>query len=828
MRREKIISSILAFALIISVVNPVGDMGIIKVEASEPEMEEWEYTGISVSKDSPQPVNTDTLTVRAEVTGETENLQYKFVWMKDNWSKWGVLRDFSMNEEAEWNPKEVGQYKLYVDVKDENNNIESKSIVYEITDIVWTTEGTLIQPNERQKIGNRVTLNAQASGNTKGLQYKYVWMKDNWAEWGVLRDFSENPEAEWFPEETGTYKIYTDIKDWYGKITTSTQEYNVVTDLWTYEGVNTDVPTPQEKYVEPIKITADTTGETGNLQYKFVWMKNSWKEWGVIQNYSENAEAEWYPQGIGSYKIYVDVKDADSRTETKVIPYEITKVNWNYDSVELSPSDVQKKGEEVSIRANTSGTTEGLKYKYVWMKDNWSKWGVIQDFTTDSTVVWNTPKEAGEYKVYVDVKDRDGEIRTKTAEYYLATQIWKHEGVNVNEGEPEQIYTELPVVAETSGENEGLQYKYVWMKDNWSEWGVIKEFSNEKEATWYPKKPGTYKIYSDIKDQDGRIQTKIQEYEVLDAPWKLDSLSTGENTSYFVGDEATVTASTSGENEGLQYKFVVRYGDDWNDWKVLQDFSENNTVNVDIKKEGNITVYVDIKDQRGVVFDPYTLQLKGHIYSSAGASPNRVSIGKNTLIYPNVTGSTDGMKCKYVWMKDNWSKWGVIREFSGATSVVWTPSEEGRYYVYVDVELNGVIRTETVIIEVNDILAKLEEIKQYTYVPYKIGGRNPEGWDCSGFTKWAMAYLGVSIPNTSREQALIGKYVNTYDMSEWQEGDLIFYSKAGQINHVALYLGDGMMMHAINTKYNTQIISVEAYALWDRGNKLTCVKRYLL
>ena len=291
MRREKIISSILAFALIISVVNPVGDMGIIKVEASEPEMEEWEYTGISVSKDSPQPVNTDTLTVRAEVTGETENLQYKFVWMKDNWSKWGVLRDFSMNEEAEWNPKEVGQYKLYVDVKDENNNIESKSIVYEITDIVWTTEGTLIQPNERQKIGNRVTLNAQASGNTKGLQYKYVWMKDNWAEWGVLRDFSENPEAEWFPEETGTYKIYTDIKDWYGKITTSTQEYNVVTDLWTYEGVNTDVPTPQEKYVEPIKITADTTGETGNLQYKFVWMKNSWKEWGVIQNYSENAEA---------------------------------------------------------------------------------------------------------------------------------------------------------------------------------------------------------------------------------------------------------------------------------------------------------------------------------------------------------------------------------------------------------------------------------------------------------------------------------------------------------------------------------------------------------
>ena len=42
---------------------------------------------------------------------------------------------------------------------------------------------------------------------------------------------------------------------------------------------------------------------------------------------------------------------------------------------------------------------------------------------------------------------------------------------------------------------------------------------------------------------------------------------------------------------------------------------------------------------------------------------------------------------------------------------------------------------------------------KYTYVPYRSGGGSPSGWDCSGFTKWALEYLGVSIPRTSVIQA---------------------------------------------------------------------------
>lgn len=127
----------------------------------------------------------------------------------------------------------------------------------------------------------------------------------------------------------------------------------------------------------------------------------------------------------------------------------------------------------------------------------------------------------------------------------------------------------------------------------------------------------------------------------------------------------------------------------------------------------------------------------------------------------------------------------------------------------------------------NNLMAKINQIKKYTYVPYVSGGTTTRGWDCSGFTQWALKYLGVSIPRTAAQQAKGGTYVNHKDMSKWQPGDVLIYSSGGRVCHAALYLGDGQLMHSLNEKYDTLIQSVAYYEKWDGGTYLSGVRRYL-
>ena len=122
---------------------------------------------------------------------------------------------------------------------------------------------------------------------------------------------------------------------------------------------------------------------------------------------------------------------------------------------------------------------------------------------------------------------------------------------------------------------------------------------------------------------------------------------------------------------------------------------------------------------------------------------------------------------------------------------------------------------------------RIADIMTYTYVPYVSGGTTPVGWDCSGFTQWALGYLGVNIPRLSHEQAMGGTWVDPWNMASWRPGDILVYSTNGYAGHVALYLGDGMLMHSLNEKYGTIIQSVAYYDWWDTGTYLSGVRRYL-
>ena len=93
--------------------------------------------------------------------------------------------------------------------------------------------------------------------------------------------------------------------------------------------------------------------------------------------------------------------------------------------------------------------------------------------------------------------------------------------------------------------------------------------------------------------------------------------------------------------------------------------------------------------------------------------------------------------------------------------------------------------------------------KQFLGNPYVYGGTSlTNGADCSGFTMSVFAHFGISTGRSSRDQAAKGKEVA---VSAVQPGDLLFYASGNYINHVALYIGNGQVIHASTAKSGIKI-----------------------
>ena len=93
---------------------------------------------------------------------------------------------------------------------------------------------------------------------------------------------------------------------------------------------------------------------------------------------------------------------------------------------------------------------------------------------------------------------------------------------------------------------------------------------------------------------------------------------------------------------------------------------------------------------------------------------------------------------------------------------------------------------------------------QFQGYPYVSGGNTPSGWDCSGFVQWIYAQFGVSLPHYSGSQMSVGTAVGS--ISEAAPGDIIVNSQ-----HAAIYIGNGMVINALNPSQGTQITSLAVF-----------------
>ncbi len=150
-----------------------------------------------------------------------------------------------------------------------------------------------------------------------------------------------------------------------------------------------------------------------------------------------------------------------------------------------------------------------------------------------------------------------------------------------------------------------------------------------------------------------------------------------------------------------------------------------------------------------------------------------------------------------------------VLEDMGEWVKVTFDSDEG--YISAEyVEISEELETAVTITElqygegVSDARVSIVEYaKQFLGNPYVWGGTSlTNGADCSGFTMSIYAKYGISLPHSSKAQANCGTRI---DPANARPGDLFFYGNGSGINHVAMYIGNGQVIHASTERTGIRI-----------------------
>jgi len=104
--------------------------------------------------------------------------------------------------------------------------------------------------------------------------------------------------------------------------------------------------------------------------------------------------------------------------------------------------------------------------------------------------------------------------------------------------------------------------------------------------------------------------------------------------------------------------------------------------------------------------------------------------------------------------------------------------------------------------------------------PYRWGGSDQNGFDCSGLIQYAYSQHGLTLPRRSAEQATAGREV-ARDSTALLPGDILTFAATpgGQVTHVGLYIGEGRFIHSASNGVRTSLLSPDDPSgrwWWDR------------
>lgn len=661
----------------------------VKHKNSTEEYDEYAYVDKVIADSSKvtdfnAEVSGNKINLKADATHGTDTL-FKFKVRLPN-GEWIVPQDYSTNKSYVFTATETGLYRVVVHVKHKTSKDEYDD--YRYIDLQVGKAETIVKSFDvigENYVGNEITMKA-SSVSEAGALYRFK-VRDPQGKWTTIQEYSNNNTIKYTPKDAGQYRYVVNVKN-----VNSVNDY----DSFKYVDLVVSSKTSQVKSfnvagdkVEGQTLTMSATATPDNDSLYRFKVRDTSGNWTTVQEYSTNKSFKYVPSKAGNYRFVVNVKNKYSSADYDTFLYEDIQIgskpneNFNVKINSFSYSGELVYNNNIRFTASAEPSNQVL-YKYK-LRDTNGNWSVIQDYSTKSTLDF-VPSKAGDYRVVVHVKHVNSKNEYDAFEYKDISVKGNTAVVNsFNLSGDLTVGSNIKLMS--TANTADAEYKYKYRDDSTGKWYVLQEYSSNSTKTINVTKPGTYRFVVHVRHKSSTAE--YDDYKYIDVKIK-DAFSTIKS---FVMDGYTFTnynmkftAQAEVSNETL-YRFKLK-DESTGQWKVVQDYSDNNVFNFNTVKEGKYRVVVHAKNKYSKN-DYDTFEYKDIVVKSS--VPKVESFKVTGELKPNKTITLSA----YSEVPDTLYKfkvripngeWLTVSDFSSTRQINYIPKEEGNYRFVVQVK----------------------------------------------------------------------------------------------------------------------------------------------
>lgn len=419
----------------------------------------------------------------------------------------------------------------------------------------------------------------------------------------------------------------------------------------------------------------------GVYQYIFETVEN--KTVKVLFNDGSNQA----PASVGFDVINYGLYNANGHKET-IVPKPIIPPVSDLKLTSLAGSieSPQPLGTTIKFTAAAEGGEGELQYKFYRVQNG--KTTVFRDYNK-SNIAYCNPAVAGDYEVFVDVKDAKGNTATTSIAYTWTAPSDKPEisSLTASHVSPQPLGITVKFTAAAKGGEGELQYKFYRVQNGVTT--VFRDFNKSNVAYCNPAKDGAYTIVAEVKDAKGNTAKKEIEYRWgnSESGLQLTNITASSESPQPLGTTIKFTATAEGGEGTLQYKFYrIQNGVT----TVFRDFNKSNVAYCNPAKDGAYTIVVEVKDAKGNVdkkeiaykWGNSASDLKFTKMAASTESPCPLGI---TVKFTAIAENGEG-ELQYKFYRVQNGKTTIFRDYNKSNIAYCNPPAGGDYTVYVDVK----------------------------------------------------------------------------------------------------------------------------------------------
>ena len=215
----------------------------------------------------------------------------------------------------------AGNYSCYITTYNQYGLADSERIYFKVYDSSIPLNNTSILSAKTIKLGDKITINAKASGGTGDYTYAVYYKKASAEKWSTAQAYKANATISFKPAAAVKYDVCVKVKDSKGTIAKQYFTISVTKELVN----NSTLSATTVKKGSNVTVTAKATGGTGKYTYGIYYKKATSEKWTTAQSYGTNTAVTIKPAAAVKYDICVKVKDSSGKIVKKYFTLTVTK-----------------------------------------------------------------------------------------------------------------------------------------------------------------------------------------------------------------------------------------------------------------------------------------------------------------------------------------------------------------------------------------------------------------------------------------------------------------------------------------------------------------------